>query len=40
VLLACRMPEIISPVGFEQFFHEWDARTNDGTLNREELSVR
>jgi gentisate 1,2-dioxygenase len=36
----CLILEIISPAGFEHFFREWDARTKDGTLNPEELSVR
>jgi mannose-6-phosphate isomerase-like protein (cupin superfamily) len=36
----CRILEIISPAGFEHFFREWDARTKDGTLDPEVLSVR
>jgi quercetin dioxygenase-like cupin family protein len=36
----CRVLEIISPGGFEHFFHEFDASMRDGTFDPEALSER
>jgi mannose-6-phosphate isomerase-like protein (cupin superfamily) len=36
----CRILEIISPGGFEHFFHEFDASMRDGTFDPEALSER